>query len=62
MPHLRRLRRLLGGAPVLHADEETPGRTAGALSYVAYTEYLMLLYVRDRSAATIDPGACPLTA
>jgi len=54
LPHVRRL---LAGAPVLHADE-TPGRAAGALSYVhvACTAYLTLLHVGDRSAATIDAG------
>ncbi len=54
LPHLRRL---LSSAPVLHADE-TPGRAAGTLSYVhvACTEYLTLLHVGDRSAATIDAG------
>lgn len=54
LPHLRAL---LGSAPVLHADE-TPGRAAGALSYVhvACTEYLTLLHVGDRSKATIDAG------
>lgn len=51
------LRTLLASAPVLHADE-TPGRAAGALAYVhvACTEYLTLLHVGDRSAATIDAG------
>lgn len=54
LPHLREL---LPTAPVLHADE-TPGRAAGALSYVhvACTEYLTLLHVGDRSADTIDGG------
>lgn len=54
---LGRLRTLLAGAPVLHADE-TPGRAAGSLSYVhvACTEYLTLMHVGDRSAATIDAG------
>ncbi len=54
LPHLRRL---LVSAPVLHVDE-TPGRAAGTLSYVhvACTEYLTLLHVGDRSAATIDDG------
>jgi transposase len=54
---LPQLRTLLIDAPVLHADE-TPGRAAGALSYVhvACTEYLTLLHVGDRSAKTIDAG------
>ncbi len=54
LPHLRAL---LASAPVLHADE-TPGRAAGALSYVhvACTAYLTLLHVGDRSAAAIDAG------
>jgi transposase len=54
LPHLQAL---LASAPVLHADE-TPGRAAGALSYVhvACTEYLTLLHVGDRSAKTIDAG------
>lgn len=51
------MRKLLAGASVLHADE-TPGRAAGALSYVhvACTEYLTLMHVGDRSATTIDNG------
>jgi transposase len=54
LPHLRDL---LASAPVLHADE-SPGRAAGALSYVhvACTEYLTLMHVGDRSAKTIDAG------
>jgi len=54
---LGHLRTLLANAPLLHADE-TPGRAAGALSYVhvACTEYLTLMHVGDRSAATIDAG------
>jgi transposase len=54
---LGHLRQLLAGAPVLHADE-TPGRAAGALAYVhvACTQYLTLMHVGDRSAATIDAG------
>jgi transposase len=50
-------RALLASAPLLHADE-TPGRAAGALSYVhvACTEYLTLMHVGDRSAGTIDAG------
>jgi transposase len=48
---------LLVSAPVLH-DDETPGRAARALSYVhvACTEYLTLMHVGDRCAATIDGG------
>jgi hypothetical protein len=48
---------LLASAPVLHADE-TSGRVAGALAsvHVACTEYLTLMHVGDRSAATIDAG------
>ena len=54
---LGHMKKLLVSAPVLHADE-TPGRAAGALSYVhvACTEYLTLMHVGDRSAATIDAG------
>jgi transposase len=54
---LGHLRNLLGTAPVLHADE-TPGRATGSLAYVhvACTEYLTLMHVGDRSAATIDAG------
>jgi len=54
---LDHMRALLASAPLLHADE-TPGRAAGALSYVhvACTEYLTLMHVGDRSAATIDAG------
>lgn len=54
---LDHMRKLLASAPVLHADE-TPGRANSALSYVhvACTEYLTLMHVGDRSAATIDAG------
>ena len=54
---LGHMQTLLASAPVLHADE-TPGRAAGSLSYVhvACTEYLTLMHVGDRSAATIDAG------
>lgn len=54
---LGHMKQLLVTAPVLHADE-TPGRAAGALSYVhvACTEYLTLMHVGDRSANTIDSG------
>ena len=54
---LGHMRTLLASAPLLHADE-TPGRAAGALSYVhvACTEYLTLMHVGDRSGATIDAG------
>lgn len=54
---LDHMRALLASAPLLHADE-TPGRAAGALSYVhvACTKYLTLMHVGDRSAATIDAG------
>ena len=54
VPHVQAL---LAGAPLLHADE-TPGRAAGALAYVhvACTEYLTLMHVGDRSAASIDAG------
>lgn len=54
---LSHMKKLLASAPVLHADETT-GRAAGALAYVhvACTEYLTLLHVGDRSAATIDAG------
>lgn len=51
------VRQLLASAPVLHADETT-GRAQAALAYVhvACTEYLTLMHVGDRSAATIDAG------
>lgn len=51
------MQKLLASAPVLHADE-TPGRVNGALTYVhvACTEYLTLMHIGDRSAATIDDG------
>jgi len=51
------LRKLLAGAPVLHADETT-GRAAGALSYVhvACTQYLTLMHVGGRSSDDIDAG------
>lgn len=54
---LGHMQTLLASAPLLHADE-TPSRAAGALSYVhvACTEYLTLMHVGDRSAATIDAG------
>jgi transposase len=54
---LGHVRALLVSAPVLHADE-TPGRAAGSLAYVhvACTEYLTLMHVGDRSAASIDAG------
>jgi transposase len=54
---LGHIQTLLVSAPLLHADE-TLGRAAGALAYVhvACTEYLTLMHVGDRSAATIDAG------
>jgi transposase len=54
---LGHMKNLLARAPVLHADETT-GRAATALAYVhvACTEYLTLMHVGDRSAATIDAG------
>jgi transposase len=54
---LAHMRGLLASAPVLHADETT-GRARAALAYVhvACTEYLTLMHVGDRSAATIDAG------
>jgi transposase len=54
---LPRVRELLTGAPVVHADETT-GRAAGTLSYVhvACTEYLTLLHVGGRSSDDIDAG------
>jgi transposase len=54
---LGHMKKLLAGAMVLHADE-TPGRAAGSLAYVhvACTDYLTLMHVGDRSAATIDAG------
>jgi transposase len=52
---LDHMKKLLASASVLHADETT-ARAAAALSYVhvACTDYLTLLHVGDRSAATID--------
>ena len=62
LPHLRGL---LAGAPVRRCAGATrrrdPGRASGTLSYVhvACTEYLTLLHVGDRSAATIaGPRHC----
>ena len=54
---LSHMRNLLATAPVLHADE-TPARATGSLAYVhvACTEYLTLMHVGDRSAASIDAG------
>ncbi|HEX5406421.1 MAG TPA: IS66 family transposase [Pseudonocardiaceae bacterium] len=54
---LPRVRALLAGAPVVHADETT-GRAAGRLSYVhvACTEYLTVLHVGGRGSADIDAG------
>ena len=54
---LGHMRNLLATAPLLHADE-TPGRASGSLAYVhvACTEYLTLMHVGDRSAASIDAG------
>jgi transposase len=54
---LPRVRALLVGAPVLHADETT-GRAAGTLSYVhvACTEYLTVLHVGGRGSHDIDAG------
>ncbi len=54
---LGHMQKLLPGAPRLPADEP-PGRAGGALSYVhvACTEYLTLMHVGARSAATIDAG------
>ena len=54
---LGRMQALLASAPLLHVDE-TPGRAAGSLAWahVACTEYLTLMHVGDRSAASIDAG------
>jgi transposase len=54
---LPRVRALLAGAPVLHADETT-GRAGGKLSYVhvACTQYLTVLHVGGRSSDDIDAG------
>ena len=51
------VRRLLTGAPVVHADE-TFARAAGRTGYVhvACTEHLTLLHTGNRSAETIDAG------
>ena len=54
-PFMDHVRALLRQAGVLYADE-TPARAAGGLEYVhvACTEYLTVMHVGDRSAATID--------
>jgi transposase len=54
---LPRVRALLAGAAVVHADETT-GRAAGTLSYVhvACTEYLTVLHVGGRRSDDIDAG------
>ncbi|KQM01755.1 transposase [Frankia sp. CpI1-P] len=54
---LPRVRALVAAAPVAHADETT-ARADGALRYlhVACTDYLTVMHVGDRSAATIDAG------
>lgn len=52
-----RVRVLVAAAPVAHADETTAS-AEGALRYlhVACTDYLTVMHVGDRSAATIDAG------
>jgi len=54
---LPRVRELLRGVGVLHADE-TPGRADGALEYVhvAATDYLTVMHTGGRSRADIDAG------
>lgn len=54
---LPRVRALLAGAGVLHADE-TPGRADGGLAYVhvAATEYLTVMHTGGRSKNDIDAG------
>jgi transposase len=56
-PFAARVRDLLAGAPVLHADE-TPSRIAGELRYlhVACTPYLTAMHAGDRTAAAIEAG------
>lgn len=51
------VKKLLAGAPVVHADE-TFARAGGgtAFVHVACTEHLTLMHTGDRSAATIDDG------
>ncbi len=55
---LPRVRELLRAVGVLHADE-TPARTAGALTYVhvAATEWLTAMHTGGRSKTDIDNGA-----
>ncbi|MCK9879133.1 IS66 family transposase [Frankia sp. Ag45/Mut15] len=54
---LPRVKELIAAAPVAHADETT-ARADGALRYlhVACTDYLTVMHVGDRTAATIDAG------
>jgi transposase len=54
---LEAVKRLLAGAPVVHADE-TFARAAGATTFVhvACTDHLTLLHTGNRSAAAIDAG------
>ena len=54
---LPRVRRLLHGMGVLHADE-TPGRVAGELAYVhvASTPFLTAMHTGGRSKTDIDAG------
>lgn len=51
------VKKLLAGAPVVHADE-TFARVAGgtAFVHVACTDHLTLMHTGDRSAKTIDAG------
>jgi transposase len=54
---LDRVRDLIRGAPVAHADETT-ARAEGRLRYlhIACTEYLTVMHAGDRSGETIDAG------
>jgi transposase len=56
-PFTARVRELLSGVPVLHADE-TPARVAGGTRYlhVACTGYLTALHAGDRSREAMSDG------
>jgi transposase len=56
-PFMDRVRDLLAGVPVLHADE-TPARVAGKPRYlhVACTGFLTALHAGDRTSGGIDAG------
>jgi transposase len=57
VPFMDRVRELLRGAAVVHADE-TPARAAGRLRYVhvACTEFLTAMHTGDRTRQSIDAG------